>query len=364
MSKHTVHIRKYLLPLSWLYGFVVYLRNKFFQWGILKQKSYDIPVICVGNLTVGGTGKTPHIEYLITLLKNNYRIAVLSRGYKRKTSGYILADKTSTYKDIGDEPYQMLLKFPDVTFAVSENRCKGIEKLLSLPEASRPQIILLDDAYQHKYVKPSFSILLTDYNRLYTFDALLPAGRLREPALYSESANIIIVTKCPEDLKPIDQRILNHELNPFPYQYLFYTSLSYGELTPLFSEKKPKAKLSQLKGKTVLLVTGIASPHPLIKKLNRSTKFVETMIFPDHHNFQRRDIVAINKRFAKMSGNDKMVVVTEKDAARLKSMPGISDDVRNAIYYLPIEIKFVNAEDKETFNDKIIKHVTEDTTNS
>ena len=195
MAKRSEHINNWLLPVSWMYGFGVFFRRKLFEWNILKRKSYNIPVICVGNITVGGTGKTPHVEYLIRLLQHSHRVAVLSRGYKRKTKGFILANEKTTYQEIGDEPYQIKNKFPDIIVAVDENRVRGIDKLLSMKD--KPDIILLDDAYQHLYVKPSYSILLIDYNRPIYNDALLPAGRLREGSHNLDRANLVIMTKCP-----------------------------------------------------------------------------------------------------------------------------------------------------------------------
>ena len=363
MSRRNVNIKRYLLPVSWLYGIVVYLRNKFFKWGIFKQNTYDIPIICVGNLAVGGTGKTPHIEHLIRLLKEKYKVAVLSRGYKRKTSGYVLATTESTYKDIGDEPFQMMQKFPHVTFAVSEKRCRGIDKLLALPEKKRPEVILLDDAYQHRYVVPSFSILLTDYSRPYIGDKLLPAGRLRESASHSADADIIIVTKCPIGLKPIGQRILLHELHPYPYQDLLFSSLSYGKLEPLFNTKSQNIELSAIKGRSVLVVTGIASPRQLLDKLKKITKDITPLTYPDHHNFKKKDVVAINRKFEEMGGTNKMVILTEKDATRLKNMQGFSDKVKNNTYVLPIEVSFINEEDRVLLDDKILKHVRENSRN-
>ncbi len=208
MDEHFFKIHKWLYPVSWLYGAVVIIRNKLFDWGLFRSKSFDVPVICVGNLSVGGTGKTPHTEYLIKLLHDKYQVAVLSRGYKRRTQGYVLATPQSTARTIGDEPYQMYTKFPSVTLAVDENRCHGIEKLLALKKPA-VDVVLLDDAFQHRYVKPGLSILLTDYHRLFCDDALLPAGRLREPVSGKNRAQIIIVTKCPQDILLITILSLN-----------------------------------------------------------------------------------------------------------------------------------------------------------
>nr|WP_297166727.1 tetraacyldisaccharide 4'-kinase [uncultured Dysgonomonas sp.] len=359
MSQNTLHIKKWLLPLSWLYGFIVFIRNKMFECKILKQKSYDIPVICIGNITVGGTGKTPHTEYLIELLRSNYRVAVLSRGYKRKSKGFVLADKNSTVGQIGDEPYQIKAKFPEVIVAVDSERQRGIETLLSLPEGEKPDVILLDDAFQHRYVKPSFTILLTDYNRLMTKDKLLPAGRLREPVYYAEKANVIIVTKCPDGITPLDQRLLAKEIQVYPYQDLFYTSFRYGSLTPVFAENKEELSLKKLQNKDVLIVAGIANPRPFFRKVKRYVKQAETIQYPDHYQFTSKDILDIKSRLASMAGKEKVIIVTEKDAARLLSMDNIDEEIRSILYYLPIRVSFVNEEDKKLFNNKIVDHVRE-----
>lgn len=357
--KNSVHINKWLLPLSWLYGMIVFMRNKFFDWGIYKQKKYDIPVISVGNITVGGTGKTPHIEYLITLLKNDYKIAVLSRGYKRKSSGFVLADMNSTASQIGDEPYQIKLKYPHIIVAVDNKRQRGIENLLALPEGERPDVILLDDAFQHRFVKPSYSILLTDYNRLMSRDQLLPAGRLREPVYYSEYANTIIVTKCPRDANPLEQRIIVKEINPYPYQSLMFTYFDYGNIVPVFSNNESVFTLKAIKDKSVLVVTGIANPGHAYGAIREFTDNVETITYPDHYMFKSSDIEKIKSVFENMEGEDKLILVTEKDAARLRSMKKLDEDLKAHIYYFPIQVKFVNKEDKETFNNIIKNHVAE-----
>lgn len=359
MSQNTLHIKKWLLPLSWLYGFIVFIRNKMFECKILKQKSYDIPVICVGNITVGGTGKTPHTEYLIELLRSNYRVAVLSRGYKRKSKGFVLADTNSTVGQIGDEPYQIKAKFPEIIVAVDSERQRGIETLLALPEGEKPDVILLDDAFQHRYVKPSFTVLLTDYNRLMTKDKLLPAGRLREPVYYAEKANVIIVTKCPDGITPLDLRLLAKEIQVYPYQDLFYTSFRYGSLTPVFAENKEELSLKKLQNKDVLIVAGIANPRPFFRKVKRYVKQAETIQYPDHYQFTSKDILDIKSRLASMAGKEKVIIVTEKDAARLLSMDNIDEEIRSILYYLPIRVSFVNEEDKKLFNNKIVDHVRE-----
>ena len=234
-----ISINKKLLPLSWLYGLGVGFRNLLFEMGILKSRSFSTPVISVGNITVGGTGKTPHVEYLVRLLKDQAKVAVLSRGYKRKTSGFVLADKDATVRSIGDEPFQMKTKFPNVTVAVDRKRTRGIDKLTSGDYVKDIDVILLDDAFQHRYVKPGINILLVDYHRLIIYDKLLPAGRLREPVVSKNRADIVIVTKCPKDLKPMEFRVITKAMSLYPYQQLFFSTHEFEALRPVFS-KKPK----------------------------------------------------------------------------------------------------------------------------
>ena len=216
MEGDFIKVNEWLLPLSWIYGAGVGLRNQLFEMGILKSKSFNMPVISVGNITVGGTGKTPHVEYLIRLLKDKAKVAVLSRGYKRKTSGFVLADENSRMTDIGDEPYQMHQKYPDIYVAVDKNRRHGIEMFTDKVAAPDVDVVLLDDAFQHRYVKPGINILLIDYHRLIIYDKLLPAGRLREPKEGKSRADFVIITKCPQDLKPMEYRVLTKAMDLYP----------------------------------------------------------------------------------------------------------------------------------------------------
>ena len=371
MSEHIVKIHKWLYPVSWIYRTVVAMRNKLFDWGVFQSKSFNIPVICVGNLAVGGTGKTPHTEYLIELLRDKYQVAVLSRGYKRRTSGYVLATPQSTVKTIGDEPYQMHTKFPSVTLAVDENRCHGIEKLLRLKEPA-VDVILLDDAFQHRYVKPGLSILLTDYHRLFCDDILLPAGRLRESINGKNRAQIVIVTKCPQDIKPIDYNIITKRLNLYPYQQLFFSSFRYGNLRPVFSQndsdsitgdsRNKEVPLSSLTDANILLVTGIASPTPMLERLKEYTQNIDLLSFGDHHDFSHRDIQLVKERFNKLKGEQRIIITTEKDATRLLHHPAVNEELKPFIYALPIEIEILqNQQDK--FNQHIINYVRENTRN-
>ena len=361
MEGDFIKINEWLLPLSWLYGLGVRLRNQMFELGLLKSRSFDIPVISVGNITVGGSGKTPHVEYLIRLLKDKTKVAVLSRGYKRKSKGYVLASKNTAMADIGDEPYQMKTKFADIYVAVDKNRCHGIERLTNDEATSDTDVILLDDAYQHRYVKPGVNILLVDYHRLIIYDKLLPAGRLREPQSGKARADIVIITKCPNDLKPMDIRVIIKAMGLYPYQKLFFTTLEYDSLQPVFcGEPRP---LDSLGGnENILLLTGIASPKQMIYDLKAYSEAITPMTFPDHHQFTRKDIERINEAFAAMPA-PKMIITTEKDNARLFGMEGLSDEVRHSLYMLPVRVKFMLGQEEE-FNNKIIGYVQKNSKNS
>ena len=222
MENDLIKINKWLYPFSFLYGIGVNLRNQLFDLNILRSQSFDVPVICIGNITVGGTGKTPHTEYLIKLLQKEFQVAVLSRGYKRKSKGFVLATPDTPMEQIGDEPFQMKQKHPQVHVAVDADRRRGIARLCEPGITPEVEVVLLDDAYQHRYVKPGINILLVDYHRMIGEDALLPAGRLREPERGKNRANIVIVTKCPHDIKPMDYRIISKHMDLYPYQKLLY----------------------------------------------------------------------------------------------------------------------------------------------
>ena len=355
MRDASVKIHHWLYPLSWLYGTGVCLRNKLFDWGWLRSRSFDVPVICVGNLAVGGTGKTPHTEYLIKLLQNEgINVATLSRGYKRKSKGYVLATVESSVRKIGDEPYQIKSKFPNIRVAVDEDRCHGIEQLLKL-ENPPVNAILLDDAFQHRHVKAGMNILLTDYHRLLCDDVLLPAGRLREPASGKNRAQIVIVTKCPDDIKPIDFNIITKWLHLYPYQQLYFSRFRYGSLMPLFPEKA-KERFSCTGDEQVLLVTGIASPAPLAEEVKSYTPNVNLLEFGDHHDFSTKDLQLIKERFAQLEGSKRLIITTEKDATRLKEHPALSEELKPYIYVLPIEIEFLQNQ-QYIFNQNIIGYV-------
>lgn len=346
--------RKILYPLSILYGWIVSFRNYLFDAGLLKSRSFDIPIISVGNITVGGTGKTPHIEYLINLLKNQFQVAVLSRGYKRLSKGFVLADEKTPMTKIGDEPFQMKQKFSQVTVAVDKNRCHGIDKLQRCnPELD---VILLDDAYQHRYVKPGINILLVDYNRLICNDAMLPAGNLREPERGKNRANIILITKCPQDIKPFDYRVIRKNMKPFPYQKLLFTSLQYKGVHALFNPGEKKHSMKWLKGKEVILLTGIASPVALQQEIQQYS-LITPLAFGDHHAFKPKDMEQLRHLFEKAKGKEKIIVTTEKDAARLIELDFIPESLKPHIYVIPIEVVFMQ-EQQKLFNKIITEYVS------
>lgn len=360
-------INPYLLPLSWLYGLGVGMRNKLFDLGWLRSRQFGLPVICVGNLAVGGTGKTPHTEYLIRLLQQQgLHPAVLSRGYKRKSGGYLLADTESTAGEIGDEPYQMKSKYPGIRVAVDADRCHGIGELLRL-EQPAVDTVLLDDAFQHRYVKAGLNILLTDYHRLFCDDALIPAGRLREPACGRSRAQIVIVTKCPDEIKPIDFNLIGKRLRLFSYQSLFFTRLRYGAMYPLFPEARHREEDVCLKGdEEVLLVTGIASPDTLATEIRSRLKDeanLHQLIFGDHHEFSSRDLQQIKERFLKLNERNRLIVTTEKDAARLKRHPALDEELKPFIQVLPVEIEFLRNQ-QDMFNQNVIDYVRKNPRNS
>ena len=327
MEGDHIKINYWLMPFSWLYGLVVSIRNLMFDVGMLKSRTFPLPVICVGNITVGGTGKTPHTEYLIRLLSKDHQVAVLSRGYKRKSEGYVLATKDTPMAEIGDEPYQMKQKYPQIHMAVDKDRCHGIEQLMQKTVKPQSDVVILDDAYQHRYVKAGLNILLMDYHRLIHLDKLLPAGRLREPMSGSQRADIVIITKCPRDIKLMDRIGIERSINLENWQKIFFTTYKYPD---------------QMKGlgKNPLLVTGIASPQQMVYDLQKIVPTFELMSFPDHHNFTEQDINAIRTRAA-----GRTILTTEKDATRLHGLDNMK--------VIPIEVDFI--EGKEKF-DKIIKN--------
>ena len=367
MEGDFIKVNEWLLPLSWLYGLGVRLRNFLFDVGVLRSRAYSVPVISVGNITVGGTGKTPHVEYLVRLLSQHCGVAVLSRGYKRKSRGFLVADADTPMRLIGDEPYQMKQKFKGVTVAVDKNRTRGIERLTTGEQGRHIDVVLLDDAFQHRYVKPGVNILLVDYHRLIIYDRLLPAGRLREPLKGKDRADVVIVTKCPRDLRPIDFRVITKAMGLYPYQQLYFTTLDYDPLRPVFAKASDRLTGSDdpraaLQGENILLLTGIASPRQLIVDLKPYAKTLVPLSFADHHNFSRRDVRRINQTFEQMA-EPRRIVTTEKDAARLTTVEGLSDEVRSHLFALPVRIRFM-LDQEEEFRESIVGYVQKNSRNS
>ncbi len=329
-------LRKILFPIVPIYFFVTWLRNKLYDWKIKKSTSYSLPVVCVGNLSVGGTGKTPMIEYLIRLLKDNNKVAILSRGYKRKTEGFQLADVSATAESIGDEPFQFYSKFKnDVLVAVDSDRRNGIENL----NEKQPNIILLDDAFQHRKVKAGLNILLTTYDNPYFKDMVLPTGNLREPQQGAKRADIIVVTKCPETLNASEKVEIIKQIDPKPHQQVFFSSIAYSNT--LFSATKSKV-LDSLESFT--LVTGIANAMPLVNFLNEKQLSFNHLNFKDHYDFTKDNIADLEKK--------DLIITTEKDFMRLKQYDTLSEK----LFYLPITVNIDNPKKFNKIITDFIKH--------
>ena len=352
-----------LYPFSLIYGLIIWLRNILFDYQFIKSSEFPIPTICVGNITVGGTGKTPHIEFLVELLQDEFRVATLSRGYRRKTKGFILAGPDSGVSDIGDEPVQIKQKYPGIHVAVDRRRVNGIQELMNrIPDLD---VVLLDDAFQHRKVIAGLSILLIDFNRPISSDHLLPAGRLREHAYERRRANIILITKCPDRLKPIERRLIVKDLKLYPFQHLFFTKLKYGNPIPVFSDVKVSMSLKEMKASkpNILMVTGIAGPR-LFKKHHRSiSPRITELTYPDHHEFTEKDLEKIISVFEGLEGEEKFLFTTEKDATRLRKFTNIAIRLKEKIFYVPVGIEVLN-EDGENFNHQIRNYVSSNKRNS
>lgn len=342
-------------PISLIYGFIVSFRNWMYNSNMFYEKEFNIPIISIGNITVGGTGKTPHSEYIIKNLKENFNIAVLSRGYKRKTRGFILSNQNSTVFDIGDEPLQIKNKFPEIPVAVCAKRVHGIEQLLKLDTEKNLDLILLDDAYQHRAVKPGISILLMDFNNPIYEDKMLPYGNLRESFHEKYRANIVIVTKTPIEVKPIERRIIEKNLNLFPYQSLYYSTIKYKNVNHVYGGEKKLPNFENIKY-DCLVVTGIANPDSLYSYLKNICKTITPIKYSDHHNFSKTDFENIIKEYENIVSSNKLIITTEKDAIRFKSSSFKELLINLPLFYIEIEIEFLqNVE--STFNNQIINYV-------
>ena len=345
----TPTMRFLLLPISLLYHIVLNIRHKLYDWHILRSQRFEYPVICVGNLNLGGTGKTPHTEYLIQLLRDSYRVATLSRGYGRKTTGFQRADQQSTYETVGDEPLQYFKKFPEIQVAVDEDRIKGVEKL-SIGQ-NTPDVILLDDAFQHRRIKAGLNILLTEYGHLYCDDFLFPAGTLRDIRSAAKRADIIVVSKSPKELGECEKQQIINKLKPTETQKVFFSTMEYAPLKPL--NERAKAFPFE-EAEAVFAFCGIANPKPFVEELKTRYKTVDFLPFNDHHAYKENDLKSILRWFESLNEEKKIIVTTEKDAARLTNSPYLCQFEDVPLYDLPIAVRF---HEEEKFNEEILNYV-------
>ncbi|MDR3184438.1 MAG: tetraacyldisaccharide 4'-kinase [Prevotellaceae bacterium] len=333
--------------LSALYATAVTVRNKCYDWLLFRSVKFRLPVIAVGNITVGGTGKTPHTEWLAALLQATTTVAVLSRGYKRITKGFRYVKPTDTVALAGDEPLQMKRRNPALTVAVDADRVAGIRRL----QKDIPQLgaVILDDAYQHRRVRPELSILLVDYNRPLHTDHYLPYGRLRDNVSQKRRADVVIVTKCPAKLQPIELRVAAKNLNLYPYQHLYFTQFAYGDPRPVFDGNAfPGVPSTQ-----AVAITGIANPTPFIDYLQAHYQLREHLNFPDHHFFTIHDIGQINVTAA--AHPKALLFTTEKDAQRLREAEDWHDEVKRRLFYIPVTVSFLSPADETKFAEFITK---------
>ncbi len=351
---------KLLLPLAWIFDAATRLRNALFDAGVLRQRRFAVPVVTVGNLAVGGTGKTPHTEMLLRLLLSwGRRPAMLSRGYGRQTSGYREGAGASP-EEIGDEPYQVAHNVPEARIAVCEDRCEGIERLLdgkapagSAQRAFVPDVIVLDDAFQHRRVHPGLAIVLTEYGHLYVDDALMPAGRLRESPRGAARADIIVVTKCPAALSAEEMQHIERRLGLLPHQQLFFTNFAYGALYA-FSDASRRPLAAPLSGRNALIFCGIARPAPLVRHIEAAApKHVSVKTFRDHHRFSADELEALSRE---AEAAEALVVTTEKDAARLSTMP-LPDYLRAHLIVQPIAVDFADVAQRKAFEQRLGEHI-------
>ncbi|MDR1543990.1 MAG: tetraacyldisaccharide 4'-kinase [Prevotellaceae bacterium] len=331
-----------------MYALIIFIRNLLFDFGILKSKKFEIPLISVGNITMGGTGKTPHIEHFIRQYLPEKRVAVLSRGYKRKTKGFILADENADAQTIGDEPFQIFQKFPEITVAVDENRVRGVENLLALP--TPPEIVLLDDAFQHRKISPSENILLINYNRPIFNDRIFPYGRLREFACGTKRADSVIVTKCPQNISEKEKEFFIKKIEKCGFYYaqspragrsqgevpIYFSAFEYSAPKNIFTKEPINIDVKR----SFLVVTGVVNASGLYDYLENFALSIEKLKFSDHHDFTKKDIEKIEQKFSQLSP-DSLIITTEKDRARLLSNPFVPQNLKEKIFYVEIEVKFL-----------------------
>jgi tetraacyldisaccharide 4'-kinase len=344
-----------LYPVSLIYGLVTGLRNFLYDQNIFRSVKFTKPVICIGNITVGGTGKTPHTEYLINLLSSNFNVAVLSRGYKRKTRDFTIASANSTVDDIGDEPLQIAKKFPGVMVAVERDRVKGVNKILE----HRPEtdVIILDDGFQHRRLKPGFSILLSDYGRPMKDDNLLPYGSLRENKNNTSRADTIIITKTPGDISTEKMNSLADDIKKLPDQKIYFTTLKYCSPVPVFKKEQEifQPAWNSFSENGAVIVTGIANPDPLLRHIERLFSQYVHIRFPDHHNFTENDILKISASWKELDSKNKYILTTEKDAVRIGELASVPEYIKQSFYYIPVGIEFLSGKDE--FDKNIINYV-------
>ncbi len=346
-----------LYPVSLVFGLITGIRNILYNTGILPSRSFPVPVICVGNITVGGTGKTPHTEYLASLLRDNFKVAILSRGYKRKSRGFKVAAPASSVSDIGDEPLQVAGKFPGIVVAVDRNRVHGVETIIK--EYPGTEVIILDDGFQHRKIKPGLSILLSDFNRLMSGDYLMPFGRLRESISNIKRADIIIITKSPVDISDNLKRLITADINTNPHQILCFTTFIYKDPLPVFKGVAHRDLFREKSGcedTGILLVTGIANPVPLKNYLLEKCGEMIHLDYPDHHFFNEKDAEKIYFSFNNLKSGEKLILTTEKDAVRLREFTNIAEPVKSSFFYIPVEVTFFN-DKKVEFDNQIVSYV-------
>jgi tetraacyldisaccharide 4'-kinase len=331
--------RLLLFPFALVYGLVLRLRNYLYDKQFIRSTAFNLPIICVGNLSVGGTGKSPMVDYLASMLKTEYRLGTLSRGYKRRTKGYLIAGKDTTAVEIGDEPMQFHLRHPEIAVAVGEERIVAVPQLLyDRPET---QLVILDDAFQHRAITAGFNIILTDFNNLYTRDFYLPTGDLRDNISSSRRANVIIVTKCKPGLTEEESKAIIRELDPLPSQHVFFTAIRYGRLYHIINQSPREL----FPNSEVLLICGIANPAPLTAYIEEETSGYDALFFSDHHIFSIDDLNEIRERFATLQGPDKLIITTEKDAVRLVKY---REELRDLPFFvLPISVSFLFGRENE-----------------
>ena len=328
-------LKSLLAPAAFLYKMGVTLRHRLFDWGILKSEKFDIPIICIGNITVGGTGKTPMAEMLIAYMSQMHRVALLSRGYGRRTRGYLEVQCDSHYRDVGDEPLQIKLKFPDTLVVVCEKRADAIRRIRT--EHPEVDLIIMDDGFQHRYVEPKINVVMIDATRPVQHDRMLPAGTLRDLPEELHRAHYFIVTKCPEHMAPIDRRILRKVLIQVAYQRVYFTRFESFMPQPLYTEEADPEPLAH--GREVIALSGIGNPGPFVRSLRERYRVVEEMTLDDHHIYRVRDMHALQALLAKRPGA--VIVTTEKDAVKMTNRAKVPDEVRRALYYQPINISFI-----------------------